>query len=92
MSEHKRFEKAEDYDLIGEDCYLGYNDARAGKELPPSENLYSRSYYHGYLNGLVDSGKRKIDRHQAMFARDLVKKGKLDDIFNLMEGFDQTHH
>ena len=56
MGEYKQIETLEDYDKIDdEQCVKGYMSGLSGEELP-SHHLYTRSFYLGYLNGLVDSG------------------------------------
>lgn len=47
----------------------------------------SRSYYHGYLNGLNDGGFRKMDEHQKKLIVELKEKTNyiedLKDILNI---------
>lgn len=92
MSEYKRIDTIEDYDNIDEnECLKGYMSGLKSEELP-SANLYSRSFYHGYLNGMVDSGNRKLDKHQQQLVRELRKNNKLQHIKLLIESIHSVHH
>jgi len=54
----------------------GYRDGLAG--LMQVERHRCRSYTHGYLNGLVDSGNAQVvSAEQALLARDAVASGWL---------------
>jgi len=39
-----------------------------------SESDFSRSYWHGWRNGMVDSGRREKDSSQAQLAHEYVQK------------------
>ena len=51
----------------------GYMDGLEG--FPCGENR-SRSYWHGWRNGMVDSGRATADRAQAALARAVVHRNR----------------
>jgi hypothetical protein len=61
--------------LDTEELLEGYRDG-FNNEPEPSGNR-SRSYWHGWRNGMVDKGHRKGDAAQAELARQFVKRGVL---------------
>ncbi len=92
MSEYKRIESLEDYENIDdEECVKGYMSGLKGKELP-SPHLYTRSFYHGYLNGLVDSGRRQIDNKQLDLVYQLRSSGKLKELGLVLQSFLSIQH
>lgn len=92
MSEYKRIESLEDYENIDdEECVKGYMLGLKGEELP-SPHLYTRSFYHGYLNGLVDSGRRQIDNNQLDLVYQLRSSGKLKELGLVLQSFLSIQH
>lgn len=64
--------------LDGDEMTKGYYAARKGHVLTGSE---SRSFVHGWRNGLADSGAIEPDEAQIELARDVMRakrEGKLD--------------
>jgi hypothetical protein len=59
-----------------EEVCEGYCDGRKN-ELEPGDNR-SRSYWHGWRNGMVDGGHRPKDAAQAELARLVYARGLLD--------------
>ena len=52
-----------DLATIDEDeCVEGYRDGLRGE--PEPQGNRSRAYWHGWRNGMVDSGRRQSDKHQ----------------------------
>lgn len=71
MSEYQPVtSKAELEQLDDEDVVAGYMAGRDGASEPGSDR--SRSYWHGWRNGMVDSGRAQIDDAQVMLAREVV--------------------
>lgn len=92
MGEYKQIETLEDYDKIDdEQCVKGYMSGISGEDLP-SPHLYTRSFYHGYLNGLVDSGRRKIDSKQLELVYQLRSSGKLKELGLVLQSFISVQH
>lgn len=52
----------------------GYLD---GLKNEPCGDNRSRSYWHGWKNGMVDAGHAQCDVHQATLARAFVADGRL---------------
>lgn len=70
-----------DLDQIDDaDVIEGYRDGRRGEPEPKGNR--SRSYWHGWKNGMVDSGRRQSDEHQ----RALVKNTRDDGTFAKLFG------
>lgn len=55
--------------LDDEDVVSGYFDGLRGE--PEPGNNRSRSYWHGWKNGMVDSRRREQDEHQAALAKEV---------------------
>jgi len=53
----------------------GYHDGRANE--PEPGNNRSRSYWHGWRNGMADGGHRKGDAAQAALAHEVIQSGWL---------------
>ena len=53
----------------------GYHDGRAG-EPEPGDNR-SLAYWHGWRNGMVDSGRAKPDAAQMKLVAAYVERGRL---------------
>ena len=65
--------------LIESEIVEGYSDGLEG--FPCGENR-SRSYWHGWRNGMVDSGRQQKDDAQIILARMIVdyqRKGNQND-------------
>ena len=62
----------EDFNKIDEkECADGYFRGLKGDI---AETNKTRSYYHGYLNGLNDSGRRELDDNQKRMVLDVKEK------------------
>ncbi|HFQ6840912.1 hypothetical protein I5N18_16420 [Serratia marcescens] len=59
--------------LNDEEIIDGYRSGCNGA--PEPDSTKSKSFWHGYRNGLVDSGRRKSDEHQTALARDCIAHG-----------------
>jgi len=93
MAEYKPVVTIEDFDTINNDeCLEGYLYGRSDKawEPLPCINNFSRSFYHGYLNGMVDTGKLKLSDEQKELAKALRKADRLEGLWDLMESFAQN--
>ena len=65
----------DDLDSLDQDEIIeGYNDGR--KNEPEPGHNRSRSYWHGWRNGMVDGGHREIDDAQRELARSVVQSWK----------------
>ena len=62
--------KAELEQLEEKDMLAGYLAGYNGASEPGS--AFSRSYWHGWRNGRVDSGRAEIDAAQIKLAREVV--------------------
>ena len=58
--------------LDSDEMVAGYRAGFDGGEEPGS--AFSRSYWHGWRNGAVDSGSRQIDQEQMQLVREVVGK------------------
>jgi len=90
MAEYNPIVTVEDLDKINQqECVEGYMFARSDKALNPDFNIYSctRSFYHGYLNGLVDTKKIALSEAQRQLAKDLRKHNRIEGIWDLMDDF-----
>lgn len=59
--------------LNDEEIIEGYRSGYKGD--PEPDSTKSKSFWHGYRNGLVDSGRWKGDEHQTALARDCIAHG-----------------
>lgn len=66
--------------LDDDEVVEGYRDGLRGEPEPNGNR--SRSYWHGWRNGMVDSGRRKSDKHQ----RELVRATRDDGTFAKLFG------
>lgn len=55
-------------------CIEGY---LAGLKSVPNYTQKEQAYWHGYMNGQVDSGKMTISEEQQMLASDYVRKARM---------------
>lgn len=71
MSEFSPVSTKADLELLDDDDILaGYQAGLRGDDEPGS--AHSRSYWHGWRNGMVDSKRASIDDHQTKLAREVV--------------------
>lgn len=71
--------------INSDDAVEGYMKGIKGKVF---DNNKSRSYYHGYLNGLNDGGFRKMDNNQKELINELkTKTSYIDDMKDLLNIF-----
>jgi hypothetical protein len=76
MSEFQTAETIEDLSSLDEaDIMAGYNSGYKGDAEPGSDR--SRSFYHGWKNGMVDSKRLVITPEQQRLAREIVQTGYL---------------
>jgi hypothetical protein len=71
-----------DGDLIVAGCRAGLRDQ-------PDYTQREQAYWHGYLNGQVDSRRMPTSAEQAQLARTLVGGGYFKDMFGQL--FGNTH-
>ena len=71
---------ASDLDTLDVDEIVeGYRDGRRGEPEPKGNR--SRSYWHGWRNGMTDSGRRPIDKHQRELAANTRDDGMFAKLF-----------
>jgi ribosome modulation factor len=71
MSEFQPVETKADLERLDDDEILaGYLAGLSGESEPGSDK--SRAYWHGWRNGMVDSGRAQIDCAQVRLAREVV--------------------
>lgn len=71
MSEFTKVRTKDDLDALDSNEILaGYLDGFVGAPEPGSDK--SRSYWHGWRNGMVDGGNREIDSAQVQLVREVV--------------------
>lgn len=71
MSEFQAVTTKVDLDALDHtEMVAGYMAGTSGSAEPGS--AFSRSYWHGWRNGAVDSGRREIDQAQQQLAREVV--------------------
>lgn len=71
MSEFNPVSSKNDLSVLDEDDMVaGYRAGLRGDTEPGS--AFSRSYWHGWRNGMVDSKRAEIDYNQTMLAREVV--------------------
>lgn len=84
MSLYTPVRSCEKLDLLDETEILkGYLAAYSNKEIQDLE--VSESFWHGYRNGLVDSGKSKLDQAQKDLVKSLRKNGRIAEYHALLE-------
>jgi len=92
MPEYAPIVSVEDLDKVNNDeCVEGYLYGRSEKACREllSPHSCSKSFYHGYLNGMVDTGKLSLSPAQKELAQELRKAGRLEGLWDLMERFAQ---
>lgn len=93
MAEYAPIVSVEDLDKVNNyECVEGYLYGRSEKACGGliSPNSCTRSFYHGYLNGMVDTGKLELSIAQKELAHALRKAGRLEGLWDLMESFAQN--
>lgn len=76
MSEFRPVTTAEDLDRLDEtEMVAGYLSGLHGE--PEPGNTRTRSFWHGWRNGMADSGRREPDAAQGALAHALVARGDL---------------
>ncbi|MGG4625199.1 hypothetical protein ACLPHD_12625 [Serratia odorifera] len=74
MSEYSSLRTVEELTKLDNDeIVAGYRSGYQGD--PEPDSTKSKSFWHGYRNGLVDSGRWKGDEHQTALARDCIAHG-----------------
>lgn len=58
--------------LNSDECVAGYRCGSRGDGIPPGASF---SFRHGWRNGMVDYGHRKIDKAQIQLAHDAIETG-----------------
>lgn len=61
----------------------GYHDGREG--FPCGENR-GRAYYHGWRNGMIDSGRMEKDVWAGMLARDVMQRERVRAVLAPVHG------
>lgn len=80
MSEFLPVRTAADLATLDDDEIVeGYRDGLRGE--PEPGNNRSRSYWHGWRNGMVDSGRRRSDEHQRALVESTREDGTLAKLF-----------
>lgn len=83
MSEFKPVETQADLATLDSgEVVEGYRDGLRG-EPEPGDNR-SRAYWHGWRNGMCDSGRRQGDAAQRKLAHEFVQNGGLFRLFGRM--------
>ncbi len=73
MSEFRPISEIDDLEKQDEaEMSIGYMAGLRGDPAPGSQ--HSRSFWHGWRNGMVDSGRAKIDSAQQDLARAIVMR------------------
>lgn len=73
MSEFQKLTTFGELDVLNsDDVVAGYWAGRNGD--PEPGNTHSRSYWHGWRNGMADSGRMRIDEEQCQLAQSVVRK------------------
>ncbi len=74
--ERKPVESVSELDALDDrDVLSGYEAGRNGREEPSIE--FNRSYWHGWRNGMMDSGRMKGEAASAKLAHDAIESGWL---------------
>ena len=77
--ERKPITALEEFDAIdARDCRYGYLAGSNGAPEPSIE--MNRSYWHGWRNGMVDSGRMPKDAAQALLAKVVVASKRLQNL------------
>lgn len=77
MSEFTPVSTRVDLERLDEDeMVAGYRAGLAGDPEPGSDK--SRSYWHGWRNGMTDKGRAPLDQHQQALAFDLYGRNRMN--------------
>ena len=77
MTEWRPVETVADLETLDQDEIIqGYWDGLDNE--PEPGNNRSRSYWHGWRNGMVDGGHREKDDSQAILAHNVVRSQRLN--------------
>lgn len=80
MAEFKPVETQADLaTLDGDEVVEGYRDGLRGE--PEPGNNRSRAYWHGWRNGMTDSGRRQGDAAQRRLVHEFVQGGGFSRLF-----------
>ena len=75
MSEYQKIKTKAELNLINDDeCIEGYRAGLKNSPAPGSDK--SKSYWHGWRNGMVDAKHAVIDEAQILLAREIFGKNK----------------
>jgi hypothetical protein len=73
MSEYQPLRSASEADLLDmDDCVAGYRSGLHGESEPGSDK--SKSFWHGWRNGMIDSRRAPIDEACVNLAREIVAR------------------
>ena len=71
MGEYRKISTKDEFEKINDgECISGYKSGLRGGEKPSS--LHSKSFWHGWRNGMVDGGHMRIDSEMRQLAREVV--------------------
>ena len=62
-----------------DECVAGYRAGLSGQRQPASASF---SFRHGHRNGMVDSGRRQVDKAGIELARDCIASGYLNQLLS----------
>jgi hypothetical protein len=73
MSEYQPLSTAAEADMLDmDDCVAGYQAGLRASEEPGSQ--YSKSYWHGWRNGMIDRGLLPVDAASTNLCREIVRR------------------
>jgi len=73
MSEYRPLSSVRELDTLdGQDCMAGYFAGLDGASEPGSDK--SKSYWHGWRNGMMDKGRLPIDWPATNLAAEFVRR------------------
>jgi ribosome modulation factor len=73
MSEYQPLSSVRDLDVIDEsECVAGYRAGLHGEPEPGNDK--SKSYWHGWRNGMMDKGRMPIDAPARNLATEFVRR------------------
>ena len=85
MSEFKTVDRCSDLACLdGDEVVAGYRAGLSGVAEPGSTK--SRSFWHGWRNGVVDSGRKSPDEAQRMLAADYCKSQEGEQVLHVLSG------
>lgn len=89
MSEYSKIATKADLSNVNDDeCVDGYRSGLKNGETPSS--LHSKSFWHGWRNGMVDGGHMNIDGEMMELAREMHSENTA--ILNLVDSIGSTLH